>query len=243
MNDFIFTAQDLIEHLGSTGKLKLPKNALMCLSPSFAAQLAKGQPWRIERALGAKWAFVSEHLVLVSGFGIGAPAIAAKFEEMKSLGVGRVVFVGTAGALQEEMSIGDVVLVERAKSAEGTSKHYSKKEEFQSDETLLQEITESLRAKDLEFRRGSTWTTDAPYREQRATLKRLQNQGVMCVDMEASALYAVAESIGLKTVGVFLISDKLNDGVWQPGFGHSALREKFATVAQQLLQVMSRWNA
>jgi purine-nucleoside phosphorylase len=245
-HEFIFTATDLIAHLNSHSKLtvkKLPRNALICLSPSVAIQVSKGQPWRTESAFGAKWTFVSDHLVLVSGFGLGAPACAAKLEEMKALGVDRVVLIGTAGVVQRDVPIGQVVLVKEAYSSEGTSRHYSADKKFAADEMLLSELAKILRNNKIEFRQGNTWSTDAPYRERRRELARLQNQGLMCVDMEASAVFAVAKTIGLKAASLFFVSDGLSDGQWRPGFGQSALREKFTSVAHQLIQSMARWNA
>jgi purine-nucleoside phosphorylase len=238
-SDFIFGARDLLGHLHANsraGVLKLPKTSLMCLSPSVADQLAKGQAWRIERSLGGKWTFVSDALVLASGFGLGAPACAAKLEEMKVMGVERVVFIGTAGALQSDIHIGDVVLAQSAHSAEGTSKHYSTASKFEADPQLLTETAKILKNKNVEYRIGTAWSTDAPYRERRSTLQQLQNRGVMCVDMEASAMYAVARAIGVKTAGVFIVSDGLSHGKWKPAFGHATLREKFMSVANILSQ-------
>lgn len=243
--DFIFSAKDLITHLDAHSKMNvraLPKIALMCLSPSVAVQLSKGQTWRTESAFGAKWTFVSDSLVLASGFGIGAPAASAKLEEMKSLGVESVVFLGTAGALHSDLGIGDVVLVQTAHSAEGTSKHYSSQVEFHGNDALIKEVGKLLKNKNIEFKIGATWSTDAPYRERRSELTRLQNRGVMCVDMEASALYAVAESLNVRALGVFVISDGLSGGKWKPAFGQGTLREKFSNVAVVLMQAMSRWK-
>jgi uridine phosphorylase len=41
---------------------------------------------------------------------------------------------------------------------------------------------------------GDTWTTDAPYRETRAALAAAEPEGVLCVEMEAAALYAYADA-------------------------------------------------
>ncbi len=243
MDEYIFSASDLINHLKTHAKLaiqSLPKSALLCLSPSIAVQLAKNLNWRVESALGARWAFAVEPLVTVSGFGMGAPACAAKIEEMAALGVKRLIFVGTAGSLQSNLRAGDVVIVEKAISNEGTSKHYGKQTDFTADEALFKEISSGFRQKGIVFQSGTTITTDAPYRETRAMLNKMSNSGVLTIDMEASAIFAAARAVGIAAVGVFVISDELFDGRWSPHFGKSHLRDKFVSTAGFLVQLLSR---
>jgi uridine phosphorylase len=40
---------------------------------------------------------------------------------------------------------------------------------------------------------GASWTTDAPFRETKEMIKMCQKQGILTVEMEAAALYALAE--------------------------------------------------
>ncbi len=242
MTEFIFTPRDLLEHLRAHSKLaieSLPKTALMCLSPSVAARMVKAGNWRTESALGAKWAFVSKNLVQVSGFGLGAPAAAAKIEEMKCLGVNKIVFVGTAGSLQHDLPAGGAVLLTSAQSAEGTSAHYSKKKTFSANHELLERLAAVLKVHRVTHVRGTAWSTDAPYRERRSILNRLRNAGVLAVDMEASAIFAASEALGLKAAGLVVISDELSGGRWQPHFGTPILREKFLRLMQAVTKDLS----
>jgi purine-nucleoside phosphorylase len=237
MSEFAFGAADLIEHLKKHSKLsveRLPRTALMCLSPSIAAQLSKVHGWRVESALGAKWSFASDSLVIASGFGMGAPSCVAKLEEMACLGVKRVLFVGTAGSLQPNLKAGDIVVGERAISAEGTSRHYSVDQEFHSSVPLTKDVMQILRQKKISFQAGSVWTTDAPYRERKNTLLALQNSGVLVVDMEASAIYAAAQSLSIAATGIFVISDEISEAHWRPHFGKSELRDKFMKLMIEL---------
>jgi len=65
---------------------------------------------------------------------------------------------------------------------------------------------------------GRTWTTDAPYRETKSKVINLQQQGVLCVEMETSALFAVAEFHKVNIASIFVISDSLADLTWKPHF-------------------------
>jgi purine-nucleoside phosphorylase len=44
------------------------------------------------------------------------------------------------------------------------------------------------------IRQGATWTTDAPFREIRKAIDYCKAEGILAVEMEASALYAFAEA-------------------------------------------------
>jgi len=50
------------------------------------------------------------------------------------------------------------------------------------------------------LRVGSSWTTDAPYRETAVALAAARAEGIACVEMEAAALYAYAETTGARVV-------------------------------------------
>ena len=87
------------------------------------------------------------------------------------------------------------VLVERALRDEGTSYHYLPPATFSDAPSdvlsLMIGAFEELR---VLVERGSTWTTDAPFRETAEMIKSMQNRGLLAVEMEAAALYALAAS-------------------------------------------------
>jgi purine-nucleoside phosphorylase len=56
---------------------------------------------------------------------------------------------------------------------------------------------------------GSTWTTDAPYRETPAAIARAEELGVLAVEMEAAALYAYAEARGRDVVCVAHVTNSM----------------------------------
>ena len=83
----------------------------------------------------------------------------------------------------------------------------------------------ALRESGLAFRPGVSWTIDTPYRETVAEARHYQAEGVLCVEMEAAALFAVAEVRGLRLASAFVISDSLADLVWEPRFRDPAVRD------------------
>jgi purine-nucleoside phosphorylase len=69
-----------------------------------------------------------------------------------------------------------------------------------------------------QFRTGTSWTIDTPYRETIDEVRHYQAEGVLCVEMEAAALFAVAKVRGLRLASAFVISDSLAELVWSSHF-------------------------
>jgi uridine phosphorylase len=156
---------------------------------------------------------------LLGQFGIGAPAAAAGLEELAAMGTSAFVSIGSAGSLQRDLNVGDLVLCESAIRDEGVSHHYLPAARLATAAPdLTAALATGLRQAGATFRAGTSWTIDAPYRETVAEARHYQDEGVLCVEMEAAALFAVAEVRGLRIASAFVISDSLADLVWNPQF-------------------------
>ena len=147
------------------------------------------------------------------------------------MGTGAFVSVGTAGSLQRDLNIGDVVLCEAAIRDEGVSHHYLPPAKLApAPAGLTSALGAALRQAGVPFRAGTSWTIDTPYRETVAEARHYQAEGVLCVEMEAAALFAVAEVRGLQVASAFAISDSLADLVWNPQFHGPAVQACLITL-------------
>jgi nucleoside phosphorylase len=61
---------------------------------------------------------------------------------------------------------------------------------------------------------GKTWTTDAPYRETRARIKRRRDEGCVAVEMEAAAMMAVAQFRNVPFAQILYAGDDLSGAEW-----------------------------
>jgi purine-nucleoside phosphorylase len=59
---------------------------------------------------------------------------------------------------------------------------------------------QALKRRDLHAVVGSSWTTDAPFRETAEAIAAARSKGVLAVEMEAAALYAFARSTGARVL-------------------------------------------
>ena len=62
---------------------------------------------------------------------------------------------------------------------------------------------------------GTTWTTDAGYRETFAEVSQYRSEGVKTVEMECAALFAIGQARGVQTAAVIVVMDSLAGERWQ----------------------------
>jgi len=155
-------------------------------------------------------------VALAGGFGIGAPVTAVLVEDLAAFGVRRFVALGLAGGLQPDLRAGDLVVCERAIRDEGTSRHYlPPARRVEADPGIVLGLGQRLAARGQAFVTGTSWTTDAPYRELRRDVEAHQRDGVKTVEMEAAALFAVGQALKLSTGAAFAVADTLSGLRWR----------------------------
>ena len=140
----------------------------------------------------------------LAGPALGAPQAAMLMENLIAAGAREFLVYGWAGALDAQVPLGSLWVVEKAFSAEGTAPHYLAQESFSWRpspwlRSLLQKIGPG---------QATVVSTDAPYREtpdfcrKWASLARL-------IDMETSALYALAHFYQVSMAVLLVVSDRV----------------------------------
>jgi len=166
---------------------------------------------------------------VIGGFGVGAPAATVIMEMMGALGVRRFVGVGTAGALQPDLETGAVIVCDRAVRDEGVSHHYLPPARWAHPTAgLTRRLCAELGTAGCRPTTGAAWTIDAPYRETVAEARHYADEGVAVVEMEASALFTVAECRGFEVASAFTVSDSLAGGEWSPQFNDPRVAQNLA---------------
>ncbi len=141
---------------------------------------------------------------------VGAPLAVMMLERLIASGAREIVILGFCGALDENTDIGEAVSATDAVSEEGTSKHYfPRKKCFRPSSILKGRIENALSKRSLSFVNGSIVSTDAPFRETRKWLERNRGKGIGFVDMETSAVLALADFYGIEAAALLLVSDQI----------------------------------
>jgi uridine phosphorylase len=164
-----------------------------------------------------------ERLAVVHA-GVGAPLAGGLLDEVIALGGREFVVVGGAGCLVPDLVMGHAVVVDSAIRDEGTSFHYAEPSRaIAADPALVEAVEATLTDAGVPFVTGRTWTTDAPYREARTRVaRRVEQDGCITVEMEASALMAIAAYRGARLVSLLYAGDSLAGDKWDHRGWHTA---------------------
>jgi uridine phosphorylase len=144
-------------------------------------------------------------MVGVCSTGIGAPSTAIAVEELASFGATHMIRVGTTGALDPSLEIGDLCVAIGAVRHDGTSDRYLPPE-YPAVPDL--ELTHALLQSNGSARGGLCVSSSAFYREDQDYPDHALN-----VEMEAAALFIVAQIRGVKAASICAVSDIVGKGM------------------------------
>ena len=150
-------------------------------------------------------------------FGIVGNAVGASFavlvaEEMFACGCELLISMTSAGQIITKGRPPYFVLIEKALRDEGTSYHYLPPSAFSTINAKLMEcLTSAFEKSQHPVFPGATWTTDAPFRETETAIAYGRSEGILGVEMEASALYAFAQAKGRPVICFAHITNQMGN--------------------------------
>ena len=173
---------DLVDYLHATN-LASPHPSWACYHTKLDTFLNEGIEFGvIGRVVGASFA------VLVA-------------EELFASGCELLISITSAGQIISLQNPPYVVMIEKALRDEGTSYHYLPPSAFSYlQQELRKAITFAWDNTYVPLHIGASWTTDAPFRETEEMIAVCRNKGILAVEMEAAALYALAEAKQYKII-------------------------------------------
>ncbi len=131
----------------------------------------------------------------IIGQAVGASFAVLLAEQLFASGCKLLLSMTSSGQLVQPMEPPYFILIEKAVRDEGTSYHYLPSSQFSFlKEDLKSKLYGAFDKLDIKIFTGSTWTTDAPYRETQEIINHYKSIDIHAVEMEASALYAFAEA-------------------------------------------------
>jgi purine-nucleoside phosphorylase len=176
----------------------------------------------------------------IAGPFIGAPYSVMLLESLIAKGAKTVLVIGWCGAVREDLEVGDILLPEKAIVDEGTSKNYKKLDENNPftvpDIKLLKRLSAKLTKSEVSHKKITLWTTDAIYRETQRKIAWYRDLGVDAVEMECSALFAVAEYRKISLAAILVVSDSVASKNWDPGFRYKRFKDSRKSVCETALK-------
>lgn len=217
----LLTAEDLVAYRARLGRMPQvnPEGVLFCLERGLPHRMRWRVPVKRAGAMNADVYDVKKTkgtVAVLTSFGGGSPMVMELAEELAVMGTKRMILLTWGGTLQQDIKPGDIVVCNRAIRDEGASHHYLPPAKYvDANPTLVNELVNAIRARGAQCTVGTTWTTDAPYRETREEVMQYQAEGVKTVEMESAGLFTVGKLRAVQTASVVIGMDSLASLRWQ----------------------------
>ncbi|MEY0877476.1 uridine phosphorylase [Providencia manganoxydans] len=183
---------------------RVEKIARLMDNPVHLASLREFTSWRGE---------LDGKAVIVCSTGIGGPSTSIAVEELAQLGIRTFLRIGTTGAIQENINVGDVLVTTAAVRLDGASQHFAPLEyPAVADFTCTNALYDAAKEAGATVHVGVTASSDTFYpgqerydtytgrvmRHFRGSMKEWQDMGVMNYEMESATLLTMCSSQGLR---------------------------------------------
>lgn len=142
----------------------------------------------------------------------GAPRAVEPVHLFGALGARLAIVIGSCGALQPQIRLGDVVLPTRARIGEGASRYYGGGDWAEADEAWVDRAEKLVTGLGLRAQRGPFVTTSALFAQTPELIEGWTREGYLGVDMETSAVFSAAHACGLEAVSLVFAWDELHRG-------------------------------
>ena len=146
--------------------------------------------------------------------GIGCPSAAIVVEELTNIGAQNLIRVGTTGALQPEIGIGDIIIATAAVRADGTTNAYVPTGyPAVADFQVVKALIEAAKVLKKRFHLGIVVSSDAFYAENKDFVKSYNEAKVLSVEMEASVIFTLTNLKRLRGGAILTVDSNLVTGI------------------------------
>jgi purine-nucleoside phosphorylase len=132
---------------------------------------------------------------------------------MCNAGIANIIRIGTCGALDENIGVGDLVVVDKVIRGDGVTPYYvDGKFLTAADKKISDTLYEVAKGLGVKVHRGTAWTTDALLRETREIVEAKRKEGAIAVDMVSSTLLTICQLHEVKAGSILAVSDNVITG-------------------------------
>lgn len=153
--------------------------------------------------------------ISVMASGMGMPSIGIySYELYNFFGVENIMRIGSTGSISENVNIRDIVIGMGA----STNSRYAHQFDFPgtfapiADYTMMKTAIDCAEAHGATYHVGNILSSDTFYDDNPNANDSWRKMGVLCVEMEAAALYMNAARAGKRALGIFTVSDNILTG-------------------------------
>ena len=189
----------------------LAARALLPGDPGRALQLAQlllSEPKMFNHNRGL-WGYTGAaadgELLTIQSTGMGGPSAAIVLEELCDLGLTEAIRVGTCGALDAELTLGDLVIADAALASDGASRALGAQDRVGADAGLV--ATLQAAAASAGARTGAVASSDLFYDRDPQRADAWREAGAIAVEMEAATLLRLGELREIRVACLLAVSD------------------------------------
>ena len=205
------TNKDIIETMNYSGILKN-----VVIAPWWSHDIFDGFNFKVEQVSDIIYNFYRDDLSFsfLELKRIGAPAV---MDYILSLGVTdckNLVFLGSAGSMDENIKIGDLVIPKYSVCGDGASRYLNKnledeflKEEYPSKE-FTQELINILKEENIEYHNVPNFSTDTVF-AQFYHIDKIMDTSAKTIEMETALLFKCNDLLNINMTALFCISDNI----------------------------------
>ncbi|NND22031.1 MAG: purine-nucleoside phosphorylase [Silicimonas sp.] len=153
--------------------------------------------------------------VSIQGSGMGMPSLSIYANELiKDYECQTLIRIGSCGAMQDKVSVRDVILAMSATTVSTPSSGIFRELNFAptADWSLLKAAVGAAEAKGVTTHVGGIYSSDVFYDERPDLNEQMTRHGILGVEMEAAELYTLAARYGRRALAVLTVSDHLITG-------------------------------
>ncbi len=151
--------------------------------------------------------------VTVGNGGRYAPDTAITTEILCAGGVESLIRIGSCGSLQEQIKIGDLIIVTGAVRGEGTTAYYvARNFSTVSHPEIVRALTEAAKSLKVRYHLGQVYTTDALFQETPELIEELEQQRISGIDMVTSTFLTIAQVRKKRAGAILAVSDECLQG-------------------------------
>ena len=238
----ILNPEDLIEPFPD-----FPETAVSCFARATFAHMLADFDYELLTSTSMANIEIPIYKIVVEGKAlalfnapVGAAAcVAIIVEDLIAFGMKKLVLFGTCGVLDEDIKETSIIVPNYAIRDEGTSYHYlAASDEVEVNRGLQEFLLNFLDQRGISHSVGKVWTTDGVYRETAQKMLARKAAGAICVDMECSAVAALALFREIEICHFFYAADYLSAESWDMRnlSNHADLdeKDKIANLAVQI---------
>lgn len=153
--------------------------------------------------------------VTIHGSGMGMPSLSIYANELiRDYGARTLIRIGSAGGMQDEVKVRDVVLAMTASSVATPSRGIFREMNYApcANYELLAAAAKAAESRSVTTHIGGIYSSDVFYDERPDLVEQLTRHGTLAVEMEAAELYTIAARYGRRALAILTVSDHLITG-------------------------------